>query len=263
MIVVNRAGASGEIALGGVARAKPDGYTLAVTNMPGLVTLPIERRNSQFQLDNFDYIANLVSDPSAFSVPGDSAITSIASLVERARAAPDALTYGSTGVGTDDHLALVTFQAAAGIRLVHVPFTGAGPLVTAILGKHVDIAGLNVGEVAGAQRDLRMLVQGGALRSRFAPSAPTFREAGFAMEMGSERGIVAPKGLPTEILEQLREATAQIARNPEFVDRVREQFTEMDYLDGTPWRARLIEADRNFRALWDRQPWSETGARRG
>ncbi|HEY4250666.1 MAG TPA: tripartite tricarboxylate transporter substrate binding protein [Roseomonas sp.] len=258
MVVVNRAGASGEIALGLVGRARPDGYQLAMTNMPGLVTLPIERRNSQFKLDDFDYVANLVTDPSAFSVAADSPITSIAQLVERAKQAPDTLTYGSTGIGTDDHLALVLFQAAAGVRLVHVPFPGAGPLRTAMLGKQIDIAGLNVGEVASTPDGLRMLVQGGATRSPFAATVPTFREAGFAIEMGSERGIVAPKNLPAEVIARLREATAQVARDPAFIEQVRIQFTELNYIDGPAWRARLTEGDRSFRELWQRQPWSET-----
>lgn len=257
MVVLNRPGASGEIALGAIGRARPDGYLLGMTNMPGLVTLPIERRSPQFRLDDFEYIANLVTDPSAFSVAADSPIASIAALVERARREPDTITYGSTGVGTDDHLALVLFQAAAGVKLVHVPFPGAGPLRTAILGKQVDIAGLNVGEVAGSPDGLRMLVQGGATRSPFAPNVPTFREAGFAMDMGSERGIVAPKNLPAEVVARLREATAQVVQNPDFISQVRTQFTELAFLDGPAWRQRLSEADRGFRDLWQRQPWSD------
>lgn len=257
VVVNNRPGASGEIALAAVARAKPDGHVLGMTNMPGLVTLPIERRAAQFRLDDFAYVANLVSDPSAFSVLADSPIRSLADLVERAKRAPDSVSFGSTGIGTDDHLALVLFQAAAGVRLLHVPYPGAGPLRAALLGGQVNVAGLNVGEVAASPTNLRMIAQGGAERSPFAPDVPTLREAGFAVEMGSERGIVTAKGLPDETLARLREATAAIVRDPEFQKQVRAQFTELDYLDGPAWRTRLDAADRRFRELWAREPWSE------
>lgn len=255
VIVLNKPGASGEIALAGVARAKPDGYTLGVTNMPGLVTLPIERQ-TKFQLSDFDYVANLVSDPSAFSVQPDSPIKTLKDLVEAAKKDPGGVTFGSTGIGTDDHLCLVLFEQATGVKLNHVPFQGAGPMRTAVLGGQVTVAGLNVGEVAPFQTQLRMIAQGGATRSRFAPDVPTFKEQGVNVEMGSERGIVAPKGLPVDVMAKLSEATAKIMKNPEFLAKIESQYTQEDYLPGPQWRERLAVADAKFRALWQSQPWS-------
>jgi tripartite-type tricarboxylate transporter receptor subunit TctC len=257
VVVNNRAGASGEIGLAYVARARPDGHTLGITNMPGLVSLPIERRTPQFALDDFEYVANLVSDPSAFSVPAASPIRDFADLVAKAKQAPDTISFGSTGVGTDEHLALVMFQAASGARLIHVPFPGAGPMRTAVLGNQVEVAGLNVGEVAGSPAGVRMLVQGGETRSPFAPGVPTFKQAGFDVTMSSERGIVLAKSTPADVVARLREATAKVAADPAFQEQCRVQFTEMDYLDGPAWRVRLSEADRRFRQMWQRQPWSE------
>lgn len=257
VVVSNRPGASGEIGLGHVARSRPDGHVLGITNMPGLVSLPIERRSPQFTLDSFEYVANLVADPSAFSVPAASPIRDFADLIARARQAPETISFASTGVGTDEHLALVLFQAAAGVKLVHVPFPGAGPMRTAMLGRQVDVGGLNVGEVAATPTGLRMLVQGGAARSAFVPDVPTFREAGFDVTMSSERGIVVAKGTPSELVARLREATAKVARDPAFQEQCRVQFTEMDYLDGPAWRARLEEANGRFREMWQRQPWAE------
>jgi tripartite-type tricarboxylate transporter receptor subunit TctC len=257
VVVNNRPGASGEIALAYVARARPDGHTLAITNMPGLVTLPIERRAPQFTLDDFEYVANLVSDPSAFSVPTASPIQDLPDLIARARRAPGTISFGSTGVGTDEHLALVMFQAATGVRLVHVPFPGAGPIRTAVLGNQVEVAGLNVGEVAASPAGVRMLVQGGETRSPFAQHVPTFKQAGLDVTMSSERGIVLAKGTPAHVVAQVRGATAKVAADPAFQEQCRAQFTEMDYLDGQAWSARLGEADQRFRQMWQRQPWSE------
>ena len=104
VLVVNKPGASGAIGLAYVARAPADGYTLGMTNMPGLLTLPIER-DAGFKSGDFTYIANLVRDPSAFSVTVDSPYKSVADLIAAAKQTPGAISYGSTGVGTDDHLA--------------------------------------------------------------------------------------------------------------------------------------------------------------
>ncbi|MFH5926958.1 tripartite tricarboxylate transporter substrate binding protein [Roseomonas xinghualingensis] len=257
VVVNNRPGASGEVALAAAARARPDGHTLAITNMPGLVTLPIERSTPQFQLDDFAYVANLVSDPSAFSVPVDSPIHDFADLLARAKAAPDTITFASTGVGTDEHLALVLVQAAAGVKLTHVPFAGAGPMRVALQAKQVEVGGLNVGEVTASQNGVRMIAQGGARRSPFAQDVTTFKEAGLDVIMGSERGIVVTKDTPAAVVARLREATGKVCQDPAFIEQCRVQFTEMDYLDGPAWRTRLAEADRQFRDLWQRQRWSE------
>lgn len=257
VVVNNRPGASGEIGLAYVARSRPDGHVLGITNMPGLVSLPIERRAPQFTLDDFEYVANLVADPSAFSVHATSPIRDFADLVARAQQAPETISFGSTGVGTDEHLALVLFQAAAAVKLVHVPFPGAGPMRTAMLGRQVEVGGLNVGEVAATPSGLRMLVQGGATRSAFVPDVPTFREAGLDVAMSSERGIVVAKSTPEDLVARLREATAKVARDPGFREQCRAQFTELDYVDGPAWRARLAEADARFRQMWQRQPWAE------
>jgi tripartite-type tricarboxylate transporter receptor subunit TctC len=255
VIVVNNPGASGELALAQVARAQPDGYRLAMTNMPGLVTLPIERK-TQFKLDDFHLLANLVSDPSAFSVAATSPIKSLSDLVATAKAKPGDLSYGSTGAGTDDHLALVLFEQAAGVSLNHVPFRGAGPLGSAILGQHVDVAGLNVGEAVPQGANLRIIAQAGATRSRFAPDVPTFREMGFAIEMGSERGLVAPKGLSAAVASKLEDALGRVFKNREFLGKIEQQFTEAAYLPSAEWRTRLTAAETQFRKLWETKPWS-------
>ncbi len=170
VIVANRPGASGELALSGIARAAPDGYTLGITNYPGLLSIPIERK-VPFRLEDFELLANIVSDPSAFSVAAAGNINTIDELVARAKAQPNAVTFGSTGVGTDEHLALSLFEQFSGAKLSHVPYR-AGPLGTDLLGRHIEVAGLNVGEAVPLGDKIKILVQGGreaiAVRARCA-----------------------------------------------------------------------------------------------
>jgi len=257
VVVVNKPGASSAIALAYVARAKPDGYTLAMTNMPGLVSLPIER-DPGFSADDFTYLANLVRDPSAFSVEMNSPYKTLADLVAAAKAKPGEISYGSTGVGTDDHLAMVLFQGLTGTRLNHVPYNGAGPLRSAVLGGHTVIGGINLGEAMPYHgKNMRILAQASAQRSPLAPDVPTFEEQGVDLVFASERGIVAPKGLPPEVERSIAGALERVAANPEFRKQMAQQFTEMDYLAGPAWRERLQRDDERLRAIWARTPWVE------
>jgi tripartite-type tricarboxylate transporter receptor subunit TctC len=256
VVVTNKAGASGELGLAQVAKAAPDGYTIGMTNMPGLVTLPIERK-TQFKGSDFAYIANLVRDPSAFSVLGSSKYQTLADLIADAKARPGELSYGSTGVGTDDHLAMVLFERLTGTRLNHVPYNGAGPLRTAVLGGHVVIGGMNLGEVMPFRDKVRVLAQASAGRSQLGKDVPSFTEQGVNLVFNSERGIVAPAATPADVQRRLAEALRAIAADPEFQKQMAAQFTEMDYVEGPAWKARLDKATADFVELWNTSPWSD------
>ena len=256
VVVTNKVGASGAISLAYVAKAAPDGYVLGMTNMPGLVTLPIERQ-TQFKNSSFTYIANLVRDPSAFSVLATSKYKSLADLVADAKANPGQISYGSTGVGTDDHLAMVLFERLTGTQLNHVPFNGAGPLRTAVMGGHVVIGGMNLGEVMPSVGKVRVLAQASPGRSRLAPDVPSFAEQGVNLVFNSERGLVAPAGIPADVQRRLTEALRTIAADPEFQKQMAQQFTEMDYVEGAAWKARLDKATAEFTTLWKTTPWSD------
>jgi tripartite-type tricarboxylate transporter receptor subunit TctC len=256
VVVVNRPGAGGEVALASVARGRADGTVLGTTNMPGLLTIPIERQ-AQFKLEDFAGIANLVTDPTAITVHEDSPYRTLDDLLAAARARPETITYASPGVGTDDHLQLVLLQAATGTRFVNVVFQGDPQLRTAVLGRQVDSMGLNLGPVTANRDKLRTLAMAGAARSRFRADVPTLKELGHPVEMASERGLVAPAGTPPAILARLREAMADVARDPEFVRILEARFTEPRFEEGAAWFTRLAGLQGSYRALWQRTPWSQ------
>jgi tripartite-type tricarboxylate transporter receptor subunit TctC len=256
VVVVNRPGAGGEVALAATARGRPDGHTMGTTNMPGLLTIPIER-TAQYKLDDLAPIGNLVTDPSAISVHADSPWRTLQDLLEDARRRPEAISFASPGIGTDDHLQLVLIQQATGARLNHVVFQGDAPIRTAILGRQVDSTGLNLGFVLATPDGFRILSQGGARRSRFAPDIPTLREMGIPVEMASERGLVMPAGTPPGVVARFREATESVARDPEFVRALETRFVEPLWEPGEQWWARLRSQEESYRDLWRRTPWSQ------
>jgi len=256
VVVINRPGAGGEVMMAAVARARPDGHMLGAITMPGLLTIPIER-SAQFKLDDFVGVGLLATDPNAMTVHAASPWRTIGDLIEAARREPGKLNFASSGVGSDDHLQLVLLQAAAGIEMTHVTFQGSGPIRSALLGRQLEVVGLNVGEVVGAPDNMRMLAQAGPARSRFAPNVPTFREQGLAVEMASDRGLIAPAATPPAILAKLREAVDDAARDPEFARALETIFTEVRHIPGDPWFAELRRLDGQYRALWARAPWRD------
>src|SRR3954447_24605682 len=184
VVIINRPGAGTEVAMASVARARPDGHTLAAATMPTLLTIPIERQG-QFRLEDFAGGGLIASHPNAMTVHAAAPWADIQALIAAAKREPDKLTFATSGAGTDDHLQLVLLQQAAGLRMTHVTYPGSAPVRTALLARQVDVVGMNVGEVMGAPENQRMLVQAGAQRSRFARDVPTFREIGLEVEMSS------------------------------------------------------------------------------
>jgi tripartite-type tricarboxylate transporter receptor subunit TctC len=138
-----------------------------------------------------------------------------------------------------------------------VVYQGDPQLRTAVLGKQVDCMGLNLGPVTANQEKLRVLSQGGATRSRFRRDVPTLIELGFPVQMASERGLVMPAGTPPAIVQRLREATADIARDPDFVKILESRYTEPAFEAGDAWFTRLRGQEAEYRKLWQTTPWSQ------
>jgi tripartite-type tricarboxylate transporter receptor subunit TctC len=258
MVVVNRPGAGGEIGFAELARARPDGLTIGFINTPHIVTLPIERR-TRFKLDDFTPIANIVDDPGAFYVLTDSPFRALADVIAAAKAKPDSVTYGTTGIGSDDHLAVLAFERQAGVKLLHVPYSGSSQVKQALLGRQIAIASMNVAEGVHESRQglMRMIGQMGERRTEVAPDAPTFREAGFDVVEGSMRGMAAPAGVPPEALARLSLAVRRTVDNPEFPALAAQQMLPLRFLAPDAYLAELQALRSRYEKLWAEHPWRE------
>lgn len=257
--VVNRPGASGDIGFTALANATPDGYTIGFINTPPILTTPIERK-ANYTWQSYDLLGNVVDDPGTFCVHNDSPHKTLADIAAFAKANPKAVTLGSTGVGSDDHLAMLMFERAAGVKMTHVPFKGSSETRTAITGKHIVIAAINVGEALQYMKGgtpIRCLGQMTAARMAMASSWPTFKEQGFNFEMASLRGLAAPRGLPAPIRDQLVAAIGRAIADPEFKALAERAFAPVRYLAPAAYATELREAEAQFRQLWKELPWTD------
>ncbi|WP_442594130.1 tripartite tricarboxylate transporter substrate binding protein [Parapusillimonas sp. JC17] len=260
IVVLNRPGAGGEIGFSELTRAKPDGYTIGFINTPNLLTIPIERK-AQYHWTDLDLIGNLIDDPDSFAVNSEkSDIKTLADLAKYAKSHPGDVSVGTTGKGSDDHLAMLAFERAAGVDMLHIPYKGAGPVRTAIAGGEIKLAAMNIGEVKAYMAGGTPMVPLGVMsekRSDVAPDVPTFKEQGYDIIMSSLRGIGAPKGLPEDVRKKLVEAVQKAANDPEFVKKAKEMFAPLRYLGPDQYAQELKQNEAMFQQVWKATPWSE------
>ncbi|WP_105383099.1 tripartite tricarboxylate transporter substrate binding protein [Neorhizobium alkalisoli] len=255
IVIENRPGASGEIAYTALAKAKPDGYTFSYINTPGYLSMQVQRKLG-YDPKSIKPIARIVDDPSAIVVPANSPIKTVKDFVEAAKAKPGTISFASSGVGTDDHLAIILLGAATGTTFTHIPFSGAGETRTAILGSQVSGGGLNISEFAGNDTSgLRMVAHFGSERSPQLPDVPTAKEQGFEVEMTSERGIAAPRDVSDKITQKFSDAMKKVIDNPEFQKQAKQLALPLAYLSGPEWEKQMPTRLERFQKIWNETPW--------
>jgi tripartite-type tricarboxylate transporter receptor subunit TctC len=255
-VVVNRPGATGELGHAALAAAPRDGYTFGLVVTPSLQTVAIER-TPRYRIEDFTFLGGTTEDPGAFYVKKDSPIRNLRDLMERAKAAPDRLSVATSGVGSDDHLLMLDFQDSAEVRLVHVPFAGQAPTLTALLAGHVDVAAMNVAEGVPGVREgqFRCLAQASSQRSNLAMDTPTFKESGFNVTGVVTRGFAVPTGTPVPIVTRLSEAIAASMRDPAWLADAERMTLPLRYWSAAEYTQYVAEQDNMLRRRWRERPW--------
>lgn len=247
--IENRPGAGGVIGPQAVAQAQPDGYTLgqlpiSVFRHPQMVARPLFN-----PLEDFTYVIHLTGYLFGTVVRADSPIRTHQELIERAKAQPGRISYGSPGVGTSLHITMEQIALAAGAEFLHVPFRGFAENIAALLGGQVDVLADSSGWAPLAlDGRVRVLAVWGRERAKRFPDVPTLQEVGVPVVSASPYGFGGPKGIPAEIVAKLHDAFKEALMDRAHLD-------VLDRYDMLPWY--MNSADY---AAFARQTFEEEGA---
>ena len=224
IVVLNKAGAGGQVGFTELAKQKADGYYIGFINLPAINTIILDPdRKATFTIDTFTPIINQVLDPGVIYVKPDSPYKNLKDLVDDAKKRPGEIRAGTTGILSDDHMAILMLEEAARVKFRIVHFDGDTPQVTALLGGQIDVSFLNVGGLTPRVKagQLRVLAVMDKERSKFYPDVPTSVEQGYPTVItSSTRGIVGPKGLPEPIVKKLQAVFKKAIGDPEHVEKM-------------------------------------------
>jgi tripartite-type tricarboxylate transporter receptor subunit TctC len=247
VIIENKAGAGGGIGMGQAAKSKPDGYTVLLS-LSSYTVLPeadrILGRAPLYQLDQLKPIARFTADPTVFVVRADAPWKTWPEFAAAARASPGKFTYGSSGNYGTMHVPMEMLLAAAGLKMTHVPYTGAGPAIVGLLGGSIDAVATGPATIVQQVNagKLRALAQWGNVRLAALPDVPTFHELGTNVDYAQWSGLFVPAATPESVVKRLRDA-ARSAANDERVKQVMVTAgSPIQYLD-TPEFQRYVDAD--------------------
>lgn len=236
VVVVNKTGAAGAVGMSFVANSKPDGYTILMA-LSSISIIPeadkLFDRKPAYTMEQLAPIALISADPTIFVVRADRPWKTVKEFVAAAKKRPGEISFSSSGVYGTLHMATDMFAHAAGIQLKHIPYSGAGPALTAILGGHVDALASGPAVVIPHIKagKLRPLAGWGAKRVASLPDVPTFKELGYDIEFYIWAGVFVPRGTPAPVVKTLRDAIRQVVNGPEFKSAMDKIETPIAYLD--------------------------------
>jgi tripartite-type tricarboxylate transporter receptor subunit TctC len=246
VVVQNKTGAAGAVGMSFVANSKPDGYTLLLS-LSSISIIPeadkLFDRKPAYTMDQLVPVALVSADPTVLVVNAERPWKSVKEFVDDAKKRPGEISYSSSGIYGTLHMATEMLSHAAGIKLKHVPYNGAGPALTSILGGHVDMLASGPAVVLPHIKSgkLRALAGWGAKRVAAIPDLPTLRELGYDAEFYIWAGVFAPKGVPEPVMRTLRTAMKQVMEDPDFKNAMAKIETPIAYMDAP-----------EFQKFWDK-----------
>ncbi|MDM0029764.1 Bug family tripartite tricarboxylate transporter substrate binding protein [Variovorax saccharolyticus] len=236
VVIENKGGAGGGIGMSQVAKAKPDGYTVLMA-LSSVVVLPeadiILQRKPMFELSQLKPIARFTADPVVLVVQADSPWKDFGQFRAALRAKPGGYSFGSSGNYGTMHVPVEQMKAATGTSMLHIPYTGAGPALVALLGGQVDAVATGPSTVAGQIQagKLRALAQWGEGRIPTLPEVPSLKELGVPVTYSQWTGVFVPASTPDAVVARLREAAKFAAADARAVQALQSAGTYVQYLD--------------------------------
>ena len=254
LVVVNRPGAAGAVAVAEMARSQPDGYTIVLTPHSALV-IAAQINNLAYKTpDDYDPFINLVAYYPLIAVRSESKYKTIRELLADAKDHPGMIRVGSPGEGTSSHLNLEELMFHAGVKMVHVPYAGWGQSSPQLLGGHIEALVAQPGELKPMVdgKRMRALVNFTPVRHPVFPDVPTAKELGWEVSNGVWYLLMAPKGTPAAVVRHLHDAAKAAIEDPKFRESMNSRGIDVDYRQGEPLRADLWREYRLHTAILQR-----------
>ena len=226
VVVENKPGASTNIANDFVAKSAADGYTLLINTAAIAINMSLFRNLPFDTLRDFAPVSLFSESPNVLVVPAKLPVQNVKDLVALARKSPGKLNYSSAGVGTTQHLAAELFKLRTGTYIVHIPYKGSAPSLTALIAGEVDLSFANVPAIHGhvTSGRLRALATAASRRDPQLPDVPTMKEAGIeGVEVSVWYGVFAPAKTPPEVVQKVADGVIGATRDPEIRRRMLEQ----------------------------------------
>jgi tripartite-type tricarboxylate transporter receptor subunit TctC len=247
VVVENKAGAGGAVGHAFVAKAKPDGYTI-MTALSSIVVIPeadkVNGRPSTYQMSDFTSIALVSADPTILLVPADSPWKTLKDLIADAKARPGKISYASSGVYGTIHTCFEMLAQAADVKLLHVPYKGGGPAMTALIAGETNLGAQSPGVANPHLKSgkIRTIGSWAGTRTAALPDVPTMKEQGFDVEFYIWAGVFAPAGLPADVRERITAAVRASVQDPEFQKAMANVNTPINFKEGRDFDA-FVDTD--------------------
>jgi tripartite-type tricarboxylate transporter receptor subunit TctC len=228
-IVDNRPGAGTNIANEYVAKAPPDGYTLLMNTAAIAINMSLYKKVNFDALKDFAPVSVFSQSPNILTVHPSLPVKNVKDLIALAKSKPGTMNYSSAGSGTTQHLTAELFKLRTGTNIVHVPYKGSAPSLTALLGGEVEMTFANIPAISShvKSKRLRALANAGTKRADQMPDVPTLKESGVnGVEVVVWYGVLAPAATPRDIVNSLATAIAKVTRSPEMRQRLIDQGAE-------------------------------------
>ena len=234
VVLVNKAGGGGAIGMDGVAKAKPDGYTLAATVRSTLTILPATQPDVPYKISDFAAIGTYAVDSQVITVKGGAPWKTLEELIDHAKKNPGKLTYGSAGQGTNSFFTMELLKQAYGLDVAHVPFGGSGPVKNAVMGGHVQVGATALSPVLSVIRsgDLHALVTSATRRHPAMANVPTLVDKGQAdLSLSTWAELWAPARTPRPVIDRLVQALDKTMKDPAVVAALEKAGLQAEYSD--------------------------------
>ncbi|HEU0203857.1 MAG TPA: tripartite tricarboxylate transporter substrate binding protein, partial [Burkholderiaceae bacterium] len=224
IIIDNKAGASGTIGMASTMKAEPDGYTFGF-GVPGAITVLPHLQKLPYSVDEIQYVSLVARVPQVIVASPKASIASLQDLIANAKQQPGKLNYGSAGNATTPHLGAELFAQEAGVKLTHVPYKGAAPVLTALLGGEIEVAALDLSAVLPfVSQGVKILAVSGPSRMPALPNVATTTELGLPkVQSESSYGIIAATGTPPAIVQKFRDALVKVLNSKDVKDKIAAQ----------------------------------------